>query len=66
MTKQKQMTDKELDQVSGGPVYVKVGDMTGRRGWDVGPVGRIGIEPNPSPAPKFKYGRIEIAPLPSP
>jgi bacteriocin-like protein len=26
MTTQKQMTEKELDQVSGGPVYVKIGD----------------------------------------
>jgi bacteriocin-like protein len=31
MTKQKQMTEKELDQVSGGPVYVKLGDKESSR-----------------------------------
>ena len=31
MTKQKQMTEKELDQVSGGPVFVKLGDLRGKR-----------------------------------
>jgi len=31
MTKQKQMTEKELDQVSGGPAFVKLGDLRGKR-----------------------------------
>jgi len=31
MTKQKQMTEKELDQVSGGPAFVKIGDLRGKR-----------------------------------
>ena len=55
MTKQKQVTEQELDQVAGGPVYVKLGDMTDRhnnlqescangtffRGFNFGPVGRL-------------------------
>jgi len=55
MTKKKQMTEKELDQVSGGPAFVKFGDMTDRhnnlqescangtffRGFSVGPVNRL-------------------------
>ena len=31
MTKQKQMTEKELDQVSGGSAFVKLGDLRGKR-----------------------------------
>ena len=31
MTKQTQMTEKELDQVSGGPAFVKIGDLRGKR-----------------------------------
>ena len=31
MTQQKQMTDKELDQVSGGSAFVKLGDLRGRQ-----------------------------------
>ena len=31
MTKQKQMTQKELDQVAGGPAYIKVGDKESSR-----------------------------------
>jgi bacteriocin-like protein len=36
MTKQKQMTEKDLDQVSGGAGYLKIGDLTGPRGFDSG------------------------------
>lgn len=64
MIKQKQMTEKELEQVSGGS-HIKNYGVT-RIGLSVGPVSRIGIEPNPSPAPRFRHGRIGIAPLPSP
>ena len=38
MIKQKQMTEKELDQVSGGPAFVKLGDLSSPRGLDSGPI----------------------------
>ena len=37
------MTEKELDQVSGGAAYIKFGDLRGRRGWDIGPVGEASL-----------------------
>ena len=33
MTKQKQMTEKELDQVSGGPAFIKLTDT--QRGYSI-------------------------------
>ena len=51
-----ELSDEELDGVSGGVQRVP----------DEARWGLIRIEPNPSPAPRFGYGRIGIAPLPSP
>ena len=38
MTKQKQMTEKELDQVSGGGVWAKLDGLSRRRGFHAGSV----------------------------
>jgi bacteriocin-like protein len=70
MTKHKQMTQKELDQVSGGPHY---SDFNGRPGV-IGKrasrniivpdykVGSISSNPTPHPAPAFRNVRGVVNP----
>ena len=60
MTKQKQMTEKELDQVSGGPVFAKYDGVVGNRASRgiIVPDYKVGLTfagPTPHPGPASRH-----------